>query len=222
MIIISLLPSSLVERTSERIASSSITVPKFRIMSTSASARPSIGRMLLRRGSAQVTIAILGAGGFPRLGSKSLAMVALALSASSIRLMTCSPHVSLRITLGPGHRPRTSPWPAPWPAGRISLGVSLCAGNEQRGQVSQARSGDVEGVRRLWISFADAVDKGGAHSLGGGGAPVPGVGGDHEGAARVERQPVQGEAVDGRVGLVGGDHPSGNPDVPRPAAGAHP
>src|ERR1700728_3670239 len=40
MIMISLVPSSLVERTSDRTASSSITVPKFLIMSTSAWARP--------------------------------------------------------------------------------------------------------------------------------------------------------------------------------------
>jgi len=69
MIMISRLPSNLVDRTSDRTASSSITVPKFLIMSTSPSARPSICSMLLSRGSAQVTIAILGAGGFPRPGS---------------------------------------------------------------------------------------------------------------------------------------------------------
>jgi hypothetical protein len=69
MIIISLVPSSLVDRTSDRTASSSITVPKFLIMSTSTAARPSICSMLVSRGSAQVTIAILGAGGPPRLGS---------------------------------------------------------------------------------------------------------------------------------------------------------
>jgi hypothetical protein len=69
VIIISRLPSSLVERTSDRIASSSITVPKFLIMSTSPAARPSMCSMMVSRGSAQVTIAILGAGGFTRLGS---------------------------------------------------------------------------------------------------------------------------------------------------------
>jgi hypothetical protein len=40
MIIIFLVPSNLVERTNDRTASSSITVPKFLIVSTSAAARP--------------------------------------------------------------------------------------------------------------------------------------------------------------------------------------
>jgi hypothetical protein len=66
MIIISRLPSSRVDRTSDRIESSSITVPKFRTMSTSPSARPSICPMLVSRGSAPVTIAMRGFGGFPR------------------------------------------------------------------------------------------------------------------------------------------------------------
>src|SRR5580704_9965463 len=115
MIIISRVPSSLVERISDRTASSSITVPKFLIMSTSAWARPSICSMSVRRGSAQVTIAILGAGGFPRLESKPWAMVALALSASSMILMTLSPSprawagTRLRVTPGVGpSRPRKS------------------------------------------------------------------------------------------------------------------
>jgi hypothetical protein len=69
MIIISRVPSNLVDRTSDRTASSSITVPKFLTMSTSPSARPSICPIPVSRGSAQVTIAILGAGGFPRAGS---------------------------------------------------------------------------------------------------------------------------------------------------------
>src|SRR5580692_135539 len=119
MIIISRVPSSLVERTSDRTASSSITVPKFLIMSTSAWARPSICSMSVRRGSAQVTIAILGAGGFPRLESKPSAMVALALSASSVMLMTILLLLGRALVLvsesrsGSGRRARVSPWPVP-------------------------------------------------------------------------------------------------------------
>jgi len=56
---------NLVERTSDRTAPSSITVPKFLIMPTSAAATPSICSMLVSRGSAQVTIAIWGAGAPP-------------------------------------------------------------------------------------------------------------------------------------------------------------
>ena len=68
MIIISRVPSNLVDRTSDRTASSSITVPKFLIMLTSPSARPSICSMPVSRGSAQVTIAILGAWRLPAGG----------------------------------------------------------------------------------------------------------------------------------------------------------
>ena len=56
-------------------------------MSTSASLRPSNPSMPLRRGSAQVTIAILGAGRPPRAESYPTARAALALSASSIKLI---------------------------------------------------------------------------------------------------------------------------------------
>lgn len=65
MIIISLMPSSLVDRIRERTESSSITVPKFLTTSASASAIPSICPIPVSGGSAQVTIAIRGAGGFP-------------------------------------------------------------------------------------------------------------------------------------------------------------
>src|SRR5580704_2234742 len=63
MIIISRVPSSLVDRTSDRTASSSITVPKFLIMSTSAAARPSICSMLVRRRSPTAGIVAVGDGG---------------------------------------------------------------------------------------------------------------------------------------------------------------
>ena len=56
----------LVETTSDRIASSSMTVPAFLMMSASPSDRPSICPMLVSRGSMQVTMAIRGVGGFPR------------------------------------------------------------------------------------------------------------------------------------------------------------
>jgi hypothetical protein len=57
------------------------------------------------------------------------------------------------------------------------------------------------GTRRFWGTFAGALYVSGAQPLGGGGAQVPGVGGDHERPARVERQPVQGEPVYGGSGL---------------------
>jgi hypothetical protein len=61
----------------------------------------------------------------------------------------------------------------------------------------------VEGLRWVWLAFACAFDVRGAQPLG---AQIPGMGGHHEGPARVERQPVHGEAVDGRIGLVGVDY----------------
>ncbi len=53
----------------------------------------------------------------------------------------------------------------------------------------------------------------GAQPLGGG-AQVPGVGGDHERPARVERQPVQREPVHGGVRLAGVHHLAGQHAVP--------